>query len=141
MKYYVLLIICMILSGCSDKKHRDDFIGIWRADNGSEIILYKDSTCVLKELDLRVVNPRIYDEVLNVKGTWMFKKTDELGYKVDNIFISSKDLTFTITFDIWGHGILENKRPWYLFLYIGAPDAMDKFKFTKVSDECGSVSD
>jgi len=129
----LLIIIISLLEGCTNKKPDfKDFIGAWKSENGAEFFLKEDSTCIVQEIDGTCFG---YRSNLSFEGKWFFAEKDDNDKTNYNIGIynidESGNHSLKISFYIRGKGILENTPPWYLFQYIGDPDDMNKYKFTK----------
>ena len=108
--------LCFLFNGCNSPKPTfQDFIGTWVSEDGGEIILRSDSTCV----------------PLNYEGKWILREKDDLEYDKYNIRIE-KQGTFLIIFYISGERLFGYASPWYLFRYIGDPDELNLYKFTKL---------
>ena len=61
----------------------------------------------------------------------MYRDKDDLGNKQYNIIISKEGVLF-MCFYISREGLFNNPPPWYLFQYIGDPDELNLYKFTKL---------
>ena len=117
-------------NGCSNPKPTfQDFIGTWVSEDGAEITLQKDSTCIYKNIPIEYIEISIDKDSLNNTGKWYLKK-DDLGYNGYYIDIRQKETPY-MTLYISGGGLLDNTPPWFLFQYIGDPDELNLYKFTK----------
>ena len=67
---------------------------------------------------------------LSGEGQWRIRTKDSNGYDQYNIAIYLKEVIYFSLF-ISGEGLLDNRPPWYLFDYIGDPDELNLYKFTK----------
>ena len=120
-----------LLNGCSNPKPTfQDFIGTWVSEDGGEIILRDDSTCILKNIPAQYVNRYTDTDFFSNTGKWNLEKND-LGYDGYNIRIGHERLLYII-FYVSGEGLFNNTPPWYLFQYIGDPDELNLYKFTKL---------
>ncbi|EOA51788.1 hypothetical protein KSZ28_05820 [Bacteroides salyersiae] len=125
----ILIGVLSSIGGCTYKKPTlVDFIGIWKSSTGGEIILQEDSICVIKNI---IYSGYLCTEMLSYKGKWEFRDKDDLGNKQYNIIISKEGVLF-MCFYISGEGLFNNTPPWYLFQYIGDPDELNLYKFTKL---------
>ena len=120
-----------LLNGCSNPKPTfQDFIGTWVSEDGGEIILRDDSTCILKNIPAQYVNRYTDTDFFSNTGKWNLEKND-LGYDGYNIRIGHERLLYII-FYVSGEGLFNNTPTWYLFQYIGDPDELNLYKFTKL---------
>lgn len=132
----IVIIVLMVIHGCSPSPQKEDFVGEWTADNGGIVYLNKNSSCVVENINISKVYPE-YKENLNFEGTWEFRDHDSNNNKQYNVFIVSKHTTesidsiFVFEFDVAGQGILGNKPPWKLYMYIGDPDDMNWYELKK----------
>lgn len=82
MKLKYLIYSCIVfLFGCNFPQIENTyFIGNWKADDGAEIMINKDGTCVLKSLNYNIINTAT-DELrkLNTNGTWKIEKDVNSG--------------------------------------------------------------
>ena len=120
MKLKNLIYSCIVfLFGCNSPQIENTyFIGNWKADDGAEIMINKDGTCVLKSLNYNIINTAT-DELrkLNTNGTWKIEKDVNSGI----LFGINEGIK--ITYD------LEDMRG------KGDPDEMVKYKFIKQYDK------
>ena len=74
-KYFMFGFI-FSLFGCKEPTFENyDFIGVWKADDGASLIINKDGTCVLNNLNNSIVSIATDDkEKLNSNGTWKIVK-------------------------------------------------------------------
>ena len=82
MKLKNLIYCCFIfLFSCNSPKIENTyFIGNWKADDGAEIIINKDGTCVLKSQNYNIINTATNDlRKLNTNGTWKIEKDVNSG--------------------------------------------------------------
>lgn len=128
------------LFGCTENTFKDsDFVGVWKSDDGANIIINEDKTCVLNGLNNSIVGiAEAENEKLNTNGTWQIIQDVNSGITggiSTGIKISYNLMGRTgkggIEFYISGQGISENKSPWNLFIWKGDPDEMVKYKFSK----------
>ena len=58
-----------LLNGCNNPKPTfQDFIGTWVSEDGGEIILRDDSTCILKNIPAQYVNRYTNTVFLTIQG-------------------------------------------------------------------------
>ena len=78
-----------LLNGCSNPKPTfQDFIGTWVSEDGGEIILRSDSTCVCKNIRDNYINIFSEKKPLNYEGKWILREKDDLEY--DKSLVSTK---------------------------------------------------
>ncbi|SZD73537.1 Uncharacterised protein [Candidatus Ornithobacterium hominis] len=132
--------IFLSLVGCKEPKFNEaDFIGIWKSEDGANIVINKDGTCILNELNKSIVSiAKSDDEKLTTDGTW--KLIDNVNNGITGGINTGIKITYNlvdregkgeIDFYISGQGFSENKPPWDLFIWDGDPDEMIKYKFVK----------
>ena len=109
-----------------------DFIGTWEAKDGTKIILKEDSTCIVKKLDLAKLNDYSTESFVDFNGKWYIRAVNDLGYDEYNIVIKQDSLYIYQSFTISGQGLLKNKAPWHFFQFIGDPDDLNEYLFTKI---------
>ena len=64
-----------LLNGCSNPKPTfQDFIGTWVSEDGGEIILRDDSTCILKNIPAQYVNRYTDTDFFSNTGKWNLEK-------------------------------------------------------------------
>ncbi|MCQ4916967.1 hypothetical protein NE451_20985 [Bacteroides nordii] len=125
----ILIGTSLLIGGCSYQKPTlIDLIGVWKSSTGGEIILKKDSICIIKNI---TYSGYLGTEILNYKGKWKFRDKDELGNKQYSIVVD-KEGVLSMCFYISGEGLFSKTPPWYLFQYIGDPDELNLYKFTKI---------
>ncbi len=128
-KYIAVMLLFQLLFGCSHTKpERKDFIGTWKADDGATVQLKEDGSLIVNQINLSNIffdnkNPA---NKIDFTGKWEFTKDN---YKRQVIKVNSSKYTFN--FNTSGQGALENKPPWDLYVWIGDPDDMNKYKFVK----------
>lgn len=137
-KYFIPLFFFI---GCNNPKiEKYYFIGNWKSSDGGYIILKKNGTCTLKNINYFKFSsfPENKDKILDTEGTWSFVDSVNNGIingidKGINISykIPTKDGNGGITFYISGQGLNGNKEPWNLFIWDGDPDEMVKYEFIK----------
>ena len=127
-----LISLFFLFNGCNNSKPTSqDFIGTWVSEDGGEIIFKEDSICIVKGIYAKQINPFSEEKVsLSGEGQWRIRTKDSNGYDKYNIAIYLKGVIYFSLF-ISGEGLLDNKPPWYLFDYIGDPDELNLYKFTK----------
>lgn len=153
MRIKIQCVVAMLLSllpqSCSDPEpKREDFIGVWKSDDGAVIELRIDGVYSAKQINYyNYDSEKEYENRrLDFTGRWEIVNEEkklrlklqsnatfkDFGinrtYTVDGQVYSHK---IGLTFDIAGQGLLEDKPPWHLFVWIGDPDNVDKYKFEK----------
>ena len=110
-----LISLFFLFNGCNNSKPTSqDFIGTWVSEDGGEIILRSDSTCVLKNIHNTYIDINSNDKPLNYEGKWILREKDDLEYDKYNIRIEKKGI-FLIIFYISGERLFGYASPWYLF--------------------------
>lgn len=87
--------------------------------------------CVCKNIHDNYINIFSDKKPLNYEGKWILREKDDLEYDKYNIRIE-KQGTFLIIFHISGERLFGYASPWYLLRYIGDPDELNLYKFTKI---------
>ncbi|MFV0290432.1 MAG: hypothetical protein ACK5IJ_05960 [Mangrovibacterium sp.] len=132
--------LILSLFGCNKHKlSNSDFIGVWKADDGAEIIINENGTCILKGLNNSIIAiAKDTSEKLNTKGSW--KMIENVNNGITGGISTGLKFTYKImdregnggiVFYISGQGFNENKPPWDLFIWKGDPDEVIKYKFAK----------
>lgn len=143
MKIYLLFItlIAITLFGCCEPHFNQcDFIGKWTSSDSSSINLYSDGTCRLNNINYIKINSieSKKGDKLNSSGVWKLIYEFESG--IPNGISTGVGISYRLPnragtggldFFISGEGILENKPPYYLFIWDGDPDNVEKYKFVK----------
>lgn len=141
-KYIAVMLLFQLLFGCSNPKPaRKDFIGTWKAADGAILELRNDSTCTIKKLNYRNIYSFKGDTttILNVDGQWQFVNVKgepqiDISYSTGETYQykgETKLYKKGFPLNIAGEGMLGNKAPWHVFVWIGDPDDMNKYKFEK----------
>lgn len=128
-----LICAVSIINGCMTPSPTFvDFIGTWTAKDGCKIYLNRDSTCIVEKLNIGILNSHIEESVCNFTGNWSFRAASDFEYEEFNIVIESDSIYFKESFIISGQGLLKDMPPWYFFQYIGDPDDLNRYIFTKI---------
>jgi hypothetical protein len=143
------VLLLLLFQNCSNPElRREDFVGTWKSNDGAVIELREDGSYSAKRInyynyfsEVKYENKRF-----DFDGRWKIldhKKLKQLELQSDVTF---KDLGINstymidgrvyshnigITFEISGQGLLEDTPPWYLFVWIGDPDSVNKYRFEK----------
>lgn len=146
---YIAIMLSLFLQSCSSPEAQtQDFVGLWKSDDGASIEFRADGSYTAKQVDYYNVyfEKEHKDKKLNFAGQWEIvneNKKTKLELHTDATFKDvGVDKTYTnngevrshklgLTLEIAGEGIFENKPPWHLFIWIGDPDDMNKYKFVK----------
>lgn len=140
---HITIVFLLFLFSCNEPKFSDnDFVGIWKADDGAIISINKDGTCDLQNLNYNIVSiAKDSSTKLNSNGTWKIINDVSSGITGGintGLHISYKLMDRAgnggIEFYISGQGINQNKPPWDLFIWKGDPDEMTKYKFVKYNN-------
>ena len=95
------------------------------------IVLVCVCVCVCKNIRDNYINIFSDKKPLNYEGKWILREKDDLEYDKYNIRIE-KQGTILIIFYISGERLFGYASPWYLLRYIGDPDGLNLYKFTKI---------
>lgn len=148
---FVLLIVLFSFQGCTEQDPaKDEIIGTWTASDGARVELRPDGSYNASQIDYySIYSEKEYKtkkldftgdwKIIHLNGKPRLKLQTNATFKDFGI-----DKTYTrdgqtlshklgLTFEISGEGILESNPPWHLFVWIGDPDDMSKYKFEKIS--------
>jgi hypothetical protein len=138
------LVICLlsILTACSSRDPNiNDFSGEWRNPSGAVIIIKRDGTFYGSRLPTKLLMFTDTSGIaLTGNGRWELLKEQTrwiLRINFDTTNISTYPDGFGSLFEISGHGILERRPPFYLYLWEGEEGASNRFSFKRE----GSPSD
>ena len=71
--------LCFLFNGCNSPKPTfQDFIGTWVSEDGGEIILRDDSTCILKNIPAQYVNRYTDTDFFSNTGKWNLEKNHSI---------------------------------------------------------------
>ncbi len=145
----LVVLLSIVLNGCSMNFKKEDFIGTWKSGDGAVIELKKDGSYIAKQINYNNIYPneKLKKKRFDITGNWEIinnsKQENRLKlssnatfsdygiidtYTIDGMVRSHK---VGLNFEISGEGIFENNPPYYLFVWIGDPDDMNKYKFAK----------
>lgn len=149
-KILEVMLFTFLLQSCGRSQPiREDFVGIWKANDGAIIELKKDGSYIAKRINYYKIysDEKLKNERLDFTGNWelanrgnngktiiLYSSSTFSDYGINRTYtLNGKTYSHKISFnlDISGHGLLQNKPPWYLFVSIGDPDDMNKYKFVK----------
>lgn len=125
----------MFLFGCSGSEPRSEIVGTWVAEDNAIISFNEDGTFNTKGLSGSKMFSGFNEyknEKFNERGNWKLRK-NQGSWIIDLNFSRSVKLEggFATQVLISGEGVFENKPPWHLFVWIGDPDDVNKYKFVK----------
>ena len=134
----VLVTLASIFSlACSNKQPTEnEILGTWRSPENAELIFKGDGTFAGNLIPAEFgFFPA--DSFRNVKfsgsGKWTMRKGSthwEVYLDFDKVNVNKNGCAFPLL--IAGeNGILENKPPWYLFVWKGEEEGGEKYKFLK----------
>ena len=147
-----VLLSCLLLQGCTLKAEKLDLIGTWKNKDGAVIILNEDGMFSAKEINyFKVYNePEFKNKKIDFSGKWKSTTTGnqkraaidltsnstykDFGIAKKNYIdrnVKEQSMEIGMTLQIAGSGLFENKKPYYLFVNVGDPDDMNKYKFIK----------
>ncbi len=122
-----------------------DFVGSWKSDDGACVQLYENGCCKIENINLNKIyfSNKDTTQIISSVGTW---EINNINNKMGIVIAFNKVMTFhgkdttkeskaTFNFDIMGSGIFENKPPWILYIWIGDPDEMNKYKFVRIKNQ------
>lgn len=133
---YLYLLSMFLFQGCTGSEPtKNEIVGTWAAEDNAIISFNEDGTFDTRNLP----GSKIFsgfseykDEKFNEHGNWKLRK-GQGNWIIDLDFDRSEKVEsgFATQMSISGEGLSENKPPWYLFIWIGDPDDMNKYKFVK----------
>ena len=132
----VVAIFSLLLQACGGKEPtKQDVIGTWKSIDGAIFILKKDGTFTEKSFPIEFVfqlQPGFKDVRFDGSGKWELKKENSYWeVYLDFEQVSNEKCRSAFPLLISGeNGILENKPPWYLFVWKGE-EGGDRYKFIK----------
>jgi hypothetical protein len=145
---YILIMFSLLLQRCnSPEKKEEDFIGVWKSEDGAEIELRADGTYVARRIGYYNIytersskNKRIdfAGEWNVVKGGTRLELQTEITFAqlgINKKYIRGGELRghrFGLTLEVSGDGFFANKPPWCLFIWTGDPNVGKKYKFIKL---------
>lgn len=123
-KWVGLILVAIIIQSCSSSVEEKNLVGIWAADDGAIIELNKGNNAKIKNIDLSKVyyDPNSTKEIVSFEGKWEFDS------KANKVHIESRR---SFPLEVKGQGLLENKPPFSLVIWIGDPDDMMRYEFVK----------
>lgn len=141
---YFMIGLSLLLFGCKEPKfNEDDFVGIWKAEDGAVIEIYYNGRCKATGLNYYNIYPfnEHKNRQLNFEGTWDFTNGGDaqlhLSYNEGKTYHykgETKEYKAGFDLSILGKGLFGNKPPFDLYKYIGDPDDIDesnKYRFVK----------
>jgi len=144
MKHIMIMGLFLFFQSCSNPKfERKNFVGTWKSKDGAVIEIYENGKCKAVGLNHYNIHPfdQYKNQLLNFEGTWDFTNKGEpklhLSYSTGKTYQYKGDTNQSkngFDFNIAGQGLLENKPPFDLYVFIGDPDDIDesnKYKFVK----------
>ena len=146
MKYIVRLmlsVMSMFSMGCVGENNslkEDCFVGTWQSEGNAKIVLNKNGKGELFNFNYENVNSIANkDSILNGACEWKLEQINGSN-KVAIAYYDGGTIQYLdkmvqtnlkISFQIEGTGVFGNKPPWNLFVFIGDPDELNKYTFTK----------
>ena len=147
----LFILLAILLSGCNAEIRKSDLEGTWRSDDGALIVLNEDGTFIAKGINYFVVSgSKLFNgKKIDLSGEWQIGKTGNQEKKSVELISNSTYKDFDVhktyvdengleqsykiycTFQVYESGLFNNKPPYSLFVYIGDPDDMNKYNFTK----------
>ncbi|HRP89869.1 MAG TPA: hypothetical protein PKX92_07505 [Edaphocola sp.] len=129
--------------GCVGENHSLNegyFVGTWQSEGNAKIVLNKNGKGELFNFNYENVNSIANkNSILNGTCEWKLEQINGSNkvvityYDGGTIQYLNKmvQTNLKISFQIEGTGVFENKPPWNLFVFIGDPDELNKYTFTK----------
>lgn len=134
--------------GCGTPELRNqDFVGLWKSEDGAVIELNEDGSYTAKQVDYYKAysEKEFKNKRIDFSGRWSFVNSEKKKLELQSDATYQDfgiDYTYTVdgkvrshkiglTFEILGQGLFENRPPWYLFVWVGDPDDINKYKFEK----------
>lgn len=133
----ILFSIILLQFGCSvPAPSKEDFIGIWKSNDGGVFNFKDDNTFSAENLTGEKMFDgfqKYYGKKITEKGKWYIKKEkDRWRLFLDFKKVEQSNGGHSTQLNIEGkNGVLLNKPPWVLFVWIGDPDDINKYEFTK----------
>ena len=129
-----IVMFSFLLQACGAKEpNRSDVIGTWKSSDGSEVILNSDGTFKEKSFPAELVLLQ-KDRYKNIRfdgiGKWEFKNENSYWeVYLDFEQVSDSNCRSAFPLLIAGkNGFLDNKPPWYLFVWKGE-EGGERYKF------------
>ena len=122
MKCFFFLILLAFASCTTPSPTNKDVIGTWKGENGAEISFKEDGTFTGKSIPAEYIllPPEDYKNIqFSGRGDWELRSGPS-NWEVYIEFRETSDKRCLSAFPLllWGEkGILQNKPPWYLFLW------------------------
>lgn len=143
--------LIIIINSCDTQISKRDLEGTWESDDGALIVLSEDGTFATKGINYFVVSgSKLFNgKKIDLSGEWQIGKIGNQENKAVKLISNSTYKDFGIhktyvdkngleqsykiycTFQVYESGLFNNKTPYSLFVYIGDPDDMNKYNFTK----------
>ncbi len=140
----ILSVMSMFSMGCvgENESLKDDyFVGTWQSEDNAKIILNKNGKGELFNFNYENVNSIANkDSILNGACEWKFEQINGSSNQVVITYYDGGTIQYLdkivqtnlkINFQIEGTGLFGNKPPWNLYVFIGDPDDLNKYLFTK----------
>lgn len=127
MKHIMIMGLFLFFQSCGNPKfERKDFVGVWKAEDNATVKLNDDGSAIINKINLSNIFDNKENQVVDFTGKWEFT-TDMYKKKVVKI----NSLKYTFDFYISGQGAFGNKPPFDLYVFIGDPDEMNKYRFVR----------
>lgn len=125
LKILILMITLFSFLGCGEKMKDEDFVGVWKAQDGAIVKLERNGVVIIKGINMAMILSN-ENKFADITGEWKLT-TDLNGNQVVEINTDKYNFSFFIS----GQGVFGNKPPWSLYVFIGDPDELNKYLFTK----------
>jgi hypothetical protein len=131
----LLAMLSFLLLACGGQEpSQNDVVGKWESPDGAEFIFNKDGTFTAKQIPTEfgyMPSDSLQNMKFNGSGKWEFKK--ENSYWKTYVDFDKVNVNKTCTFPLLisgESGVLENKPPWYLFVWKGE-EGGERYKFVR----------
>lgn len=125
MKILILLIALFSFLSCREKMNDQDLVGVWKARDGAMVRLERGGVVIIKGMNMAMIWSN-ENKLADIIGEWKFT-TDLNGNQVVEINADKYNFSFFMS----GQGVVGNKPPFDLYVFIGDPDDFNKYSFTK----------
>lgn len=132
----LIAIFSLLMQACGGKElSQNDIIGKWESVEKSELVFNQDGTFTGKSIPVKfgfMPSDSLTSDKFSGSGKWLLKEASpnwEVELDFDKVTVNKNGCSFPIL--IAGeNGILDNKPPWYLFLW-KEEEGGERYKFVK----------
>jgi hypothetical protein len=132
----LVAIISLLLQACGGKEPlRSDIIGTWKGSDGAMFVFNEDGTFTEKSFPAEFVllpKNKYKNVIFDGSGKWLIRKgSSNWEVYVDFKQVSDKKCSSAFPLLIAGeNGALDNKPPWYLFVW-KEEEGGERYKYLK----------